>query len=138
MSKLRSSLILLEMITVIENPKLTRFNIVLLSVAVIAFGFPYPAMVWWKFGIATFLVLWSFRASFPNTFIKILGLEMSSKDWIKTSVTLVLVAIISEVVIRMALNGSEVLREPGPIISTWPLQPIFQAGNEEMVARAAA
>ncbi len=113
-------------------------NSILLMIAAFAFIFPYFAMSYWKSGIPTVILIWTFKKIFPENFKKTLGLEVKFEEIIKTTLLVLLVVLITEGMIRIILQDSLIERNFGPIISTWPLQPLFQAGNEEMIFRAAA
>ena len=95
-------------------------------------------MSYWKSGIPTLILIWTFKKTFPEDFKKILGLEVNMRELIKATLLTLFVVLITEGLIRIILQDGLIERNFGPFVSTWPLQPLFQAGNEEMIFRATA
>lgn len=99
---------------------------------------PYLNMAWWTFGLSTVLIIILYRMADPEKFAHYLGLTHIRKlDIFISSFIFALTALASEFIIGHICDKSSIARNNPRVLDTWILQPIFQAFNEEVLARSA-
>ncbi len=114
-------------------------NVFLFLISSFTFLSPYfMQMTWWKFAIATVVILLCYRKISPDSYRKILGIELNSSQVLKSLGLLIFIALGSAPLLDNLVNGSGVSRTPIPLFSMWFFQPVFQALNEELITRGAA